>query len=938
MIKIDVDTRCWKIPKEECFLGVESDDKVKILQFELSKNEFCDGLNFTDCNCFINYKNEGNDTIPYLINDMEVHEDGTVTFTWEVSRGATIFKGNTFAILCAKKVSDDGTITNEWNSRIGSFTVAKGIEPLSSITEVPEIDIISQLLLVAKNNIEQSNTLLEKAEGLGYLKDDFDVLEARMNQFTSLQEGSTTGDAELTDIRVGADGKTYPNAGESVRGQISELKSDIANYTPLTNKKVLKYGGYNLKTGRVVKDGSIQTLSGFSYVTLDVQSIKTITMQINSSGSSDLGYCFYNADESVNLFKATNYTKIETIEVPQGAMIFKYGKGDSLWSDTEIVLETNEDKTYEILYNKLLDSEGKIEDINNQQDNFYKKEISKTLSKDSDEVIETKDRILLADGTQSWTGVSGRNIYTVNNIENYSTITFKTVNVSSYGSNASSYAWLDSEGAVLKAVRCLANEIITVPIFENAKSIVIYSTDYFADGCILTSADDLADVKNSVDKTSQRLTEIEKTYIDGNPLGYMDNLFIDKWLGVGIYKSDDGNYKNTITKTYENEKLVSFKIATKYATSINDSVSVQGCSFFRIKKSVENREIRIALNNGATCVFNDYSVEEGTTLYQKGAVNPMKFGEIVRVTDDYIIFYTDCISEYKILSRVNDFNSELVIYPEYCGVFLDLVAKENINFDMKYKSRSMKINSTVRGRNAICFGDSLISWVLPLAIDYGMNVYVVAGGGHRMGYEGGSGAGGETGTADALWLCSDTRIQRFNTNFADLTDVDYIINMTGTNGTLSDISNVEELKFISANKRWWFDTSETNPFDGLSDESKARFTSQACYFMSFIKLIQRFPRAIPVVCSLYRYRNADNRTEDEIINYLYYDERGQKNEVLKQISDCLGGYYVDLEKCGCNVMSDGGDAVHPDYRHAIMASSEIVKTIDHLDYVGDKFS
>ena len=41
MIKIDIDTRCWQIPKEEAFLGVESDDKVRILKFELSKNEFC---------------------------------------------------------------------------------------------------------------------------------------------------------------------------------------------------------------------------------------------------------------------------------------------------------------------------------------------------------------------------------------------------------------------------------------------------------------------------------------------------------------------------------------------------------------------------------------------------------------------------------------------------------------------------------------------------------------------------------------------------------------------------------------------------------------------------------------------------------------------------------------------------------------------------------
>lgn len=234
MIKIDIDTRCWQIPKQECFLGVESDDKVRILQFELSKNEFCDGLNFTDCNCFINYKNDGNDTIPYAITDMEVQEDGTVTFTWEVSRGATIFKGNTFAVLCAKKVREDGTIMNEWNSRIGSFTVSKGLEPLSSIVEVPEIDIISQLLLVAQKtnanaqtNINQSSSLLEKAEGLGYLKEEYDVLEARMNQFTSLQEGSTTGDAELIDGRIGYDGKVYENIGGAIRKQVGELKGDL---------------------------------------------------------------------------------------------------------------------------------------------------------------------------------------------------------------------------------------------------------------------------------------------------------------------------------------------------------------------------------------------------------------------------------------------------------------------------------------------------------------------------------------------------------------------------------------------------------------------------------------------------------------------------------------------------------------------------------------
>lgn len=55
------------------------------------------------------------------------------------------------------------------------------------------------------------------------------VQSARMDTFTSLPEGSTSGNAELADIRVGADGITYDTAGNAVRGQISELKGDIGD-------------------------------------------------------------------------------------------------------------------------------------------------------------------------------------------------------------------------------------------------------------------------------------------------------------------------------------------------------------------------------------------------------------------------------------------------------------------------------------------------------------------------------------------------------------------------------------------------------------------------------------------------------------------------------------------------------------------------------------
>lgn len=82
------------------------------------------------------------------------------------------------------------------------------------------------------------------------------VLEGRMNTFASLTEGSTTGDAELQDIRVAADGTVYPTAGNAVRGQVNELESQFTDLNGYVVKYPLSWidGGYiNNTTGAVVE-------------------------------------------------------------------------------------------------------------------------------------------------------------------------------------------------------------------------------------------------------------------------------------------------------------------------------------------------------------------------------------------------------------------------------------------------------------------------------------------------------------------------------------------------------------------------------------------------------------------------------------------------------------------------------------------------------------
>ena len=108
-----------------------------------------------------------------------------MTFSWQLSRKVTLYKGTIYFVVCAKKSSSDGNVTNEWNTTLASGRVLEGLEPSFSQSQQAEAtDYLIQLEMMLSNFADAKKEEIEskKQEVISSIPEDYGTLSTDVDR------------------------------------------------------------------------------------------------------------------------------------------------------------------------------------------------------------------------------------------------------------------------------------------------------------------------------------------------------------------------------------------------------------------------------------------------------------------------------------------------------------------------------------------------------------------------------------------------------------------------------------------------------------------------------------------------------------------------------------------------------------------------------------
>lgn len=163
------------------------------------------------------------------------------------------------------------------------------------------IDSLSREVINIRNENEDIHNEIdvirnEMEENSVELQAGYDVLNARMNAFTSLPSGSTSGNAELVDARVDYKGNTHTNVGEHIRKVSEELNDGIELIKAGSVELIKTTSDYTVKNDYYYDydGGYLKALTGFVAVEINLDDVDIVKVY-GYQGHVCVGLAFVNS-------------------------------------------------------------------------------------------------------------------------------------------------------------------------------------------------------------------------------------------------------------------------------------------------------------------------------------------------------------------------------------------------------------------------------------------------------------------------------------------------------------------------------------------------------------------------------------------------------------------------------------------------------------------